>query len=94
MTISRGKKSTQRKPSLIATLSTTNQSWNDFGNKDESFTYFFLLSKFTVSENFSQNDINNVIYHEMFIFIGCSIMFIFETGACRWEQACQTASDA
>jgi hypothetical protein len=67
MTISRGKKSTQRKPSLIATLSTTNQTWNDLGNKEESFTFFFLLSEFTVSENnFSQNDINNVIYHETF----------------------------
>jgi len=48
---------------------------------------FFLLSEFNVSENtFSQNDINNVIYHEMFIFIGCYIRPIFEKGACRWEQ--------
>jgi len=38
MTMSREKISTQRKPSPIATLSTTNQTWNDLGNKEESFT--------------------------------------------------------
>jgi hypothetical protein len=38
MTMSREKISTQRKPSLIAALSTTNQTWNDLGNKEESFT--------------------------------------------------------
>jgi hypothetical protein len=92
--MSREKIGTQRKASLIATLSTTNQTWNDLENNEQSFTEFLLLSEFTVSENnFGQNGINNVIYHEMFIFIGCSIMFIFEKGACRWEQ-CQTASDA
>jgi hypothetical protein len=56
------------------------------GNKEVSFTYFFLFSEFTVSENnFNKNDINNVIYHEMLIFIGCSIMLIFEKGACGWD---------
>jgi hypothetical protein len=55
---------------------------------------FFCYQNSGSENNFSQNDINNVICHGMFIFIGCSIMHIFKKGASRWEQAYQTASDA